>query len=223
MWVLKAKIFHPDSKAIQFAQKFQIELWGVPISVYKKKGKLLISIWHQIFGSEENVKKFFKAIKTDKRLFDVEIKGNTVYYSYLVKKTGSHYAVYTNPAIVFVKPAVVTPDGMEIIEFGSFSKKVLMEAIDLMKESIEVTVLKLSQQKAPNIFIPHVMPELSEKQKECLETAYVMGYYSFPRRVTLEEIAKKIGLSYSTLQEHLRKAEEKVMPYFLENYAKHTG
>ena len=37
------------------------------------------------------------------------------------------------------------------------------------------------------------------------------GYYGNPRGATLEKLAKAYGLSRSTFQEHLQKAEETIM------------
>jgi predicted DNA binding protein len=42
------------------------------------------------------------------------------------------------------------------------------------------------------------------------------GYYSSPRKINVKELAKISKLSFSTFQVHLRKAEEKLIPYFFE-------
>ena len=53
---------------------------------------------------------------------------------------------------------------------------------------------------------------LSEKQKEIFDLACKRGYYNFPKRLTLEELARSVGLSESTTREHLRRAEAKIYP-----------
>jgi hypothetical protein len=53
--------------------------------------------------------------------------------------------------------------------------------------------------------------ELTEKQREALLTAHKYGYYDVPRRVTSEQLAKKLGIGDSTLVEHLRKAEKRLI------------
>jgi len=53
--------------------------------------------------------------------------------------------------------------------------------------------------------------ELTPSQEEILLLAYEEGYYSYPRRTSLRELAKKAGLSVSALAERLRKAEAKVI------------
>ncbi len=59
--------------------------------------------------------------------------------------------------------------------------------------------------------------QLTEKQQTVLLSAYKMGYYDIPRRVTTEEIAKKLGLVDSTVVEHLRKAEQRIIKQIIDN------
>jgi predicted DNA binding protein len=48
-------------------------------------------------------------------------------------------------------------------------------------------------------------------QAEALIVALKNGYYSIPKRVTTEDISQKLGISRPTYEEHLRKAESKVL------------
>jgi predicted DNA binding protein len=58
--------------------------------------------------------------------------------------------------------------------------------------------------------------QLTEKQREVLITAYKMGYYEIPRKLNSDELAKKLGLVNSTVVEHLRKAEQRLIRQILE-------
>ncbi|WP_458206981.1 helix-turn-helix domain-containing protein [Haladaptatus sp. NG-SE-30] len=53
--------------------------------------------------------------------------------------------------------------------------------------------------------------DLSERQREVLELARRRGYYEWPREVTASELATELDLSKTTLLEHLRKAEAKLL------------
>lgn len=53
--------------------------------------------------------------------------------------------------------------------------------------------------------------KLTDRQMESLVKAYDYGYYSSPREVTTDSIASSIGISRSTYEEHLRKAENRIM------------
>ena len=53
--------------------------------------------------------------------------------------------------------------------------------------------------------------DLTEKQMDALLTAYSNGYYSLPRKANVQDIAHKKKVSRTTYQEHLKKAENKLV------------
>lgn len=53
---------------------------------------------------------------------------------------------------------------------------------------------------------------LSGKQLDIFRLAGDYGYYEMPKRITIEELAEKVDLAPSTVAEHLRKAEMKLLP-----------
>ncbi len=57
--------------------------------------------------------------------------------------------------------------------------------------------------------------ELTPRQREILLRAIEEGYYDFPRRITLSELADKLGISKSYLSETLAKVESKLLPEIL--------
>lgn len=57
--------------------------------------------------------------------------------------------------------------------------------------------------------------QLTEKQREILTTAYKLGYYDIPRKINSEQLAKKLNIGDSTLVEHLRKAERRLLASIL--------
>jgi predicted DNA binding protein len=61
-----------------------------------------------------------------------------------------------------------------------------------------------------------VLNQLTQKQREVLIAAYKFGYYDIPRKITSEQLAKKLGLVDSTVVEHLRKAEQRLITHLLE-------
>ncbi len=54
--------------------------------------------------------------------------------------------------------------------------------------------------------------KLTRRQREILLRAIEEGYYDFPRRVTLSELAERLGISKSYLSETLMKVESKLLP-----------
>lgn len=52
---------------------------------------------------------------------------------------------------------------------------------------------------------------LTERQREILDTAVEIGYYQVPREATHEDVADELGIATTTVGEHLRKIEARVL------------
>lgn len=61
---------------------------------------------------------------------------------------------------------------------------------------------------------------LTTRQLTILKSAMEMGLYDFPRRITQDELAARIGIKTSTLNEILRRAEKNILGRFLSEQAK---
>lgn len=55
------------------------------------------------------------------------------------------------------------------------------------------------------------VPSFSERQRETLALAYDRGYYEIPRGTTTAELAAELGVSRRTAEDHLRRAENKLV------------
>jgi predicted DNA binding protein len=49
------------------------------------------------------------------------------------------------------------------------------------------------------------------KQRKALLTAYALGYYDIPRRISSQDVSRHLNVDKSTVVEHLRKAERKLI------------
>lgn len=58
--------------------------------------------------------------------------------------------------------------------------------------------------------------DLTERQREVLQAAYLSGFFGLPRESTGEEIAQSLGITPSTLHQHLRVAERKLLDAFFD-------
>ena len=58
---------------------------------------------------------------------------------------------------------------------------------------------------------------LTKRQREIVQTAFELGYYDFPRKITLTQLSEKMNMSPSALSEILRTAHKKIVPYALES------
>jgi predicted DNA binding protein len=55
------------------------------------------------------------------------------------------------------------------------------------------------------------LSRLTEKQRRVLVTAYRLGYYDMPRRISSEQLAEKLNIRSSALIAHRRKAERRLL------------
>ena len=117
-------------------------------------------------------------------------------------------------SLFFTQP-VLMKDGFEYWELGSWDKKQLVDFYNKTKKIATVELLKLKQE-FPAVFIQKAVPKLTAKQRTALELALEFGYYKYPREISVEELAKRVKMPRTTFQEHLRKAEEKVMNLVIE-------
>ena len=60
-----------------------------------------------------------------------------------------------------------------------------------------------------------LISRLTEKQRNALITAYTLGYYDVPKKIGLVRLAKRLNLARSSLDEHLRKAEQRLLNHIM--------
>jgi hypothetical protein len=56
-----------------------------------------------------------------------------------------------------------------------------------------------------------LLSKLTPRQRQMLLTAYALGYYDVPRRISSDALSGHLKVDKSTLVEHLRKAERKLI------------
>jgi predicted DNA binding protein len=121
----------------------------------------------------------------------------------------------------FTKPTMNSQDKHEYWEIASWDKNVLTKFSDEVTSHMdEAQMLGISRKSNYDVFVQNASPKLSANQKEALRLAYTHNYYSYPRRIDLSVLAKKAGISISTYQEHLRRAENKLMPLLANRFLK---
>lgn len=63
---------------------------------------------------------------------------------------------------------------------------------------------------------PDLREELTDRQEEVLRSAYLAGYYEWPRDTNAEQLADTLGIASSTLHQHLRRAEGNLLDRILD-------
>jgi len=76
--------------------------------------------------------------------------------------------------------------------------------------------IQLKEGRIDNITVAGILPKVTKKQKQALQLSIENGYYDYPKKIGLVELAGKMKRSYSTFQAHLKKAEGKLLKYMIE-------
>jgi len=109
---------------------------------------------------------------------------------------------------VYLSDPCVVREGK--IKIGVVGEAKQLRAFIKYVENLKVnfTVVSLTDIKFPE---RSPLENLTGKQRTVLTSAFNHGYYDMPRKISSQELAKKLGLRGSTLIEHRRKAERRLL------------
>ena len=151
--------------------------------------------------SKKSIKEIYSKLEKEKQVKDLEMFGDNI--KLIFKLNFLQKIIHHKLTIIF---PVTIHNGYGTIEI--FANKKQVELFE--KVFGKIKILKISDEI-------NKKEHLTLKQKEILETAYMLGFFSYPRKITLTELAKHLKVSKATLSENIRVAENKIMSnYFLE-------
>jgi predicted DNA binding protein len=126
-------------------------------------------------------------------------------------------AIITNNSCWYLQP-VVLEKGWEFFTIYSIGRGALEKTMrEVAKMGGEAVLLSIKEKSIHELsqgaFIPAsaLSQDITPKQLDILRAAYEEGYFDQPARITADRLAEKVGISRSTLSEHLRKAEYKLL------------
>lgn len=120
----------------------------------------------------------------------------------LIELHGSHAVVVDYP-IEYVDPPDPT---IRMVQVGQIDE--LRQVIEEIRELACVTIEEVgSYEPLSN----RLFCGLTERQQQVLRTAIERGYYDVPRDVTYEDIARDLDCSASTVGQHLRRIEARIL------------
>ena len=210
MWIAKFKLKH-DCIIGNRCEKFKVTTIGTPFNVFLEKGVTYSPQIHTLHGDGENIKKFIKDLKKDKRIKNLEVNRNIIFLIEVRKEKIP--ATFYHPRLIYAKPVFVDTNGYETWEVASWKKPILLEFMNKIEKEVKnIEILKLEQTKLTDVYYPHLMPKLTPAQKRAIELAFENGYYDFPKKANMEKLARLMNVSAPTFCEHLKKAEKKVLP-----------
>ena len=209
MWVAKLKVWHKESYSAEKTRHFEASFSAFNLNAFERGGKTWMSRAIIAYGPEAD--KLISAMRNDPRIEVEEIKGRQILFN--IPAENQFHSLQLDRTVFLLKP-VSAKGGLEYWTVGSVEKKHindLVKRINKLKPEAWAELLKVSQEDV-DLFIPTILSKLTEKQRWAYETACRLGYYSYPREMDLEQIAKKLGVPVSTFREHLRLAESKLLP-----------
>jgi predicted DNA binding protein len=153
------------------------------------------------------VTKFSVADKLDKDvIFNVKLRSEGCW---VTKAVFDNDAVFNGPISVI--------DGLEYwsVLVGEGQKNPLLAQLG---EIGVVEINRIQKLNLHEVLSGSSVTDLTPRQFFVLKTAYETGYFSSPRKISSRELANIVGVSQSTLLEHLRKAELKVMKQIINHH-----
>jgi predicted DNA binding protein len=108
--------------------------------------------------------------------------------------------------LIWTTPLIITQDKRVYSCIGeNESIKTFLELIKNYGEVINISFQTAAYQEHD------ILSVLTEKQREIIIAANKYGYYDYPKKINSQQLSQKVKLSKSTLIQHLRKAEGRIM------------
>jgi hypothetical protein len=218
MWYLKYKYKHSDCIYAPKLQELNLNGYFYYLGEYVKGDYVYTSAMLHLIGEEKAIKRYIRYIKNHKDVVNLEVYENLIFILAKHKKELSLYEAVYNPILIYPAPAYLGKEGFEVIEVASWDRKAIQNLISSIEKNKTTTyfeILQFKEKVLEEVYVSRLMPKLASKQKEAITIAFRNGYYNFPRKINLDELAKSMKVSKQTFRENLRKAEAKIIPKFI--------
>ncbi|MFA5174480.1 MAG: helix-turn-helix domain-containing protein [Candidatus Pacearchaeota archaeon] len=225
MWFTKFKVFDEKNSLSIIVRKNKVQIYYYPVNHYIKNKRIHFITVCLIKGKEENKINYFKDLKKLKkarqgRKLDFLEKQEDFFIMVTSLSINQELRLFVdvayNPALIHLKPVIWNEDGWEEFEVASIERENLKKLIDAGESKYKLKLLEFKDKKIKNFGFLTMFPELTDKQQNALEFSLKNGYYEYPRKTSLEKLAKSNRLAFSTFQAHVRKAENKILRFSIE-------
>jgi len=215
MWKAIFKGKHESCILAPLCKKYSVTDFVYLVNAWEDKDSFYYSEAHILQGGEDDKKKFVKDLKKQESILKVEQKGNFILTLEKKPRWMAAYMPLWDKRIIQVKPVMQRTDGTELWEMACWDKEPLMQILERLPDEFKIELKSITKTKLDEIFLPHIMPDLSDRQEEVIQLAVKSGYFDFPRKINLDGLAKELKLSKQTVQQHLRIAEKKLIPFLV--------
>ena len=222
LWTAKLRGYDEGNILAARARKYSLTIHYYPINFYQKKSVFYFIASGVIKGNPLHIERCFAELKAltrptnDRYIVKLEHSRET-FLSITAHRSSAEVRTmvryFYNPGLIHRKPAIIYPNGQEEWEVCAFDKSDLDRVLRIGERLYKLELISLRRATVAGVQVMAAAPRLSMRQKQALELALNQGYYSYPRRVELAQLAQSSGIAPSTFHAHLRKAENKVMPH----------
>ena len=221
MKLLKVGVYHHDCWGSESTKDYptisMTELGAVHIVKKDDHGVLVDCFWLITADTEKELTSYLKYVQSLPSTKQWKLfmqNGNKAYvYMQFLSKTSSYDSILKTNALP-VGP-IVQEHEHEIHQVATEKPKETAKLLSNLEALGEVKVYKISDFSEDAVF-----GALTRKQQDALLTACQNNYYSWPRKLSLDDISKKVGIKRRTFQERLRQAEAKFIPAAIEKIVK---
>ncbi|MFH1246994.1 MAG: helix-turn-helix domain-containing protein [Candidatus Micrarchaeota archaeon] len=214
MWIADFKVWHEGSTSIELSKEYDAWLLNVNLNLFGENGKLYVARCASFYGNEaEQYRKAF--MQKDKRVVIIGSDANQVFYYHEADE--AFHTLLFDKSLFFVG-GNVTRDGFQYWTVASLRKEPLLELFKRVEKlGAKTATIKLLSlhEGSVNVFSHAVLSELTSLQLRALQLAHKHGYFEYPRKISLEQLAKLTHIPRTTLQSHLRRAERTLVPALL--------
>ncbi len=208
MWVCELKVWHKGSPLLPLSEKFDVHAFSQYLNTFEENETPKLMRVAKFWGHDRE-----KAIKELYHHPDSEVthrEGDLVFFAQ--KAIRSFHSVVADKTVFFLEP-ILEEKGFQWWKVGSNKKEHLLsmlKKIQSMKGYATAELVSIKQAKTGFVSFSQIT-DLSDTDLEWWKQALRSGYYEYPRRISLEELATKLGIPYTTLKDHLRKTENHLM------------
>ena len=148
MWEAKIKLKH-DCTIGNRCQKFNCKSHSLTLSNWEENGYFFTSQRHNLIGKTTKVVAFISDLKKDKRIHNLKIFNNDVFFIEKRKEKNIPSSFYRSD-LIFVKPVDVDNRGVEEWTLASTSKEKLYNFCQGLKNSTGLNFIELIYVKSKN-------------------------------------------------------------------------
>ena len=217
MWYLKFRVKHEGCIYTSKTKELGIIDHSYPLGHVLRGKNVILSAIHVLEGSESSIKSYVSYLRRHEAILRIEGSGNVFFTQVIERLNHVEYLAVYNPELLFPAPVINDKDGFEIWQVASWDRKHLERIINLSKSPniVYFKLLEFKEKVIHDVYIANLFPKIAPKQLEALRLAFENGYYNFPKKTDLNKLAKIMKVSKATYQEHLKKAEAKIIQFIL--------